>query len=416
MSEALPHSERLAHARLPILLGGGACLFVLLVFGFFEPGRASHWSLGQFCRSWLFAWLFWLGLTLGSMGVVMMHHLLHGGWGYLVRRFGEAASGCVPVMALLFVPVVLGARYIYPWADADTVAADPVLQHKLPYLNLPFFIVRAVIYFVAFWALSWMLRSTSRAHDRTESPSLIGRLKSISAGGEVLYFVLMTLASIDWIMSREPHWKSSIFGFITVTSQALSAVCFLIIMLYLYSDEPPLKSAIHSNYINDLGSVLIVFVIFWAYLSLSQFLVIWLGNEQNEITWYIRRTAGGWRWVGAALIVFHFMIPFVLLLLRPIKKNLGRLAAVAGGVFFMRVIDVLYWVTPADPHNTPWGAGHWLYAEFMNLLALLGIGGIWFATFLWFLKSAPVLPTGDRIPVVPEKHGRQRTTTSAAVE
>jgi hypothetical protein len=376
-----------------------------------------HEGRALFFGSWLFAWLFWFGLSLGCMGIVMMHHLFGGGWGYLVRRFGEAGALVVPVMAILFVPIVLGVRQLYPWAVPRMVAEDPVLRHKAQYLHLSFWGARTIVYFGVFWLWAWLLRVTSLRLDRGPNPRLLKRLVNLSAIGEVIYFVLMSLAAVDWIMSREPHWISTVFGFIVVISQALTAICFLTLMIALFADDPPLKDAIRPDYLNDLGNVMLTFVILWAYLSFAQFLVTWLGNQQDEITWYIRRTDGGWRWVGAALMGLHFLVPFLLLLMRPLKRKLGRLALIAGGVMFMRVIDVLYWVTPSEfPHVGSWGALHWVYAEIMNILAWLGIGGIWFLAFLWFLKDRPIMPIGDFIPVTPVDHGHGQRPVPGTID
>jgi hypothetical protein len=196
----------------------------------------------------------------------------------------------------------------------------------------------------------------------------------------------------------------------------VTALCFLILMVALYSDDPPLKRVIQPDTLNDLGNVLLTFVILWAYMSFAQFLVTWLGNSQDEISWYIRRTDGGWRWVGAALIFLHFLVPFLLLLMRPLKRKLGRLALIAAGLLFMRVVEVVYWVTPTDPHGASWGALQWFGAEAMNILAWLGIGGIWFLAFLWFMKDRPILPIGDFIPVIPVDHGHGQRPIPATVE
>jgi hypothetical protein len=402
---ASSRSAQLDRMMVPALLGSAIGAVVLVLCIFFEPGRHIGPNPTQVLRSWLFAWIFWFGISLGSMGLVMMHHLLGGGWAYLVRRFAEHAGAVVPVMAVLFIPVILGVHALYPWADPSQVADDPVLRHKAPMLNWPFWTVRAVIYFAIFTLLTWLLRSMSLAQDRSPNVSTLARLRRLSAGGEVVYFVVMSLAAVDWIMSREPHWFSTVFGFIVVIGQALTALCFLTLMLTLFSNESPLKEVIRPNYLNDLGSVMIMFVILWAYLSFAQFLVQWLGNQQGEITWWIRRTTGGWRVVGGALMVFHFLVPFVLLLQRSVKRNIAPLAMVAAGVLFMRLIDVLYWVTPSDPHHSPWGVGHWLYAEIVNLIAWITIGGVWLAAFIWLMKGRPLLPIGESIPVVPIDHG-----------
>jgi hypothetical protein len=424
MSETLSRSRHLIAARRYALLGSAVCAALLILGIFLQPGRDQflHFRPGQLLRSWLFGWVFWFGLSLGSLGVIMMHHLLGGGWGYLIRRFGEAASLCVPVMALLFVPIILSVWIphdhvlLYPWASRYEVAHDAVLRHKSPFLNAQFWTLRAIGYFLLLWALAFAIRATSLQLDRGSNPRLLKRLVNFSSIGEVIYFVVMSLAAIDWIMSREPHWISTVFGFIVVISQALSAVCFLILMVALYGDEPPLKDVIHPDYLNDLGNVLLTFVILWAYLSFAQFLVTWLGNQQEEITWYIRRTDGGWRWVGAALMGLHFLVPFLVLLQRPLKRKLGRLAAIAGFVMFMRVIDVLYWIAPTDPHGNYWGALNWVYSETMNVLAFLAIGGIWFLAFLWFLKDRPILPIGDFIPVTPVDHGHGQRAVPGTVD
>lgn len=409
MSQMPTQSRHLARAREIAPIGSVVCL-VLMALGIFLAGR------DQFFRSWLFAWIFWFGLSIGCMGVVMMHHLLGGGWGYLIRRFGESAALCIPIMAILFIPIVIGARSLFPWADPAQVAGDAVLRHKTGYLNLSFWTLRAVIYFAVLWLWAWMLRITSLRLDREPGPGLLKRLVNLSSIGEVIYFVLMAFAAVDWMMSREPHWISTVFGFIVVMAQAVTALCFLILMVAIHCDDPALKPVIQADYLNDLGNVLLTFVILWAYMSFGQFLVTWLGNNQDEIVWYIRRTDGGWRWVGAALIFFHFLVPFLLLLMRPLKRKLGRLALIAGGLLFMRVVEVIYWVTPTDPHGASWGALQWFCAEAMNILAWLGIGGIWFLAFLWFLKDAPLLPIGDFIPVTPVDHGHGQRPVPGTID
>lgn len=405
MTETLPRSRPLATLPLPLLMGAAVCAVILIIAVFFEPGRHVGFDPSTVLRSWLFAWIFWFGISVGSMGIVMMHHLLGGGWGYLIRRFGETAGAVVPVMAILFIPIILGVRWIYPWAMPDFLTTDAVVRHRAHFLNWPAWTIRSLIYLAVFTALTWSLRTTSLAHDRTASPSLLGRFRRLSAGGEVIYFAVMSLASVDWIMSREPHWRSTVFGFLVVISQAVSAAAFLILMVRVYSDEPQLRAVLYPNYRNDLGNVLLVFVILWAYLSLSQFLIIWLGNGQDEIEWYVRRTDGVWRLVGAALILFHFLVPFILLLQQRLKRNLGRLAAVAALVLLMRVIDVMYWIVPTQAHPMQPSLTNAFYSGVLNVLALLSVGGIWFAAFVWMLQSKPILPVGDPIPVLPITHG-----------
>ena len=407
MSE--PHASatrRLEQAMMPSLIAAGIGALLLILGLFFEPGQGMGFHPGQVLRSWLFGWVFWFGLSVGCMGIVMMQRLTGGGWGYLVRRFGETAGMVVPVLAILFVPVILGVRYIYPWADPSQVAQDAVLRHKASFLNWPSWTGRSVIYLAIFTVLTWMLSSSTLNGYREPSPQRTARLRRLSAGGLVIYFFAMALGGVDWIMSREPHWDSTIFGFILVVSQALTATCFLILALAYFVNEPPLKEMTKANHLNDLGSILVMFVILWAYMSFGQFLIIWLGNKQDEIIWYIRRTDGGWRWVAAALIAFHFLIPFILLLQRSIKRKIGPLAAVAAGLLLMRYIDVLYWVTPGDSMGAVWSGFHWFYSEIVNAVAWITVGGVWIAAFIWLLRGKPLIPVGEYFPVAPKDHGK----------
>jgi hypothetical protein len=413
VTETRPHSALFDRARRPALLAAGTALFLWVVVG------AAGWraSPGQLFRSWLFAWIFWLGISLGSMAILMMHHLLGGGWGYLIRRFGEAATLCMPALAVLFLPVLIGAKWIYPWMDKAQVTADAVLRYEHEhFLNWPFWTLRSAIILVAFIAMSFLIQTRSLDRPGANAPAILARIRRVSAGGIVIYFFLMTLGSVDWIMSREPHWKSSVFGFIVCISQAVSATCFLILMLYVFRNSEPLGRILNPDLLNDLGNVLLTFVILWSYLSLAQFLVTWLGNSQGEIPWYIRRTHGGWRWVGAALILFHFLIPFLILLQRPMKRKLGRLATIAAGVFMIHILDELYWVTPADSEPGAWTAGQWIFAQSLNVLSFSAVGGLWITAFFWLLGNRPLASTADDPPTPSLNYENGRPTTSPPVE
>jgi hypothetical protein len=400
MSEAEIRSAHLNRYQAPALIGGAGCLILVIVGGFF--------SGDMFFRSWLFAWIFWLGVALGSLVIVMLHHMTGGGWGYLLRRFGEAAALTLPIIALLFIPMIIGVRYVYPWAShAPEFLNDPIVQHKTIFLNVPFWIARLVLYFAVFFVLAWSLRRISLEGDRAGYTSpLLKRFTNISAAGILIYFVLMSLGAVDWIMSREPHWYSTVFGFLICIGQAISGMSFLLLMVALFSRDPAYAPRLLPNYLNDMGNVLLTFVILWAYLGLAQFLIIWLGDIQHEITWYIRRTDGGWRWVAGALIAFHFLVPFLLLLQRPLKRKIGILASIAGFMFFIHILDVIFMITPTGraPHPVWW----WALAQLMNLGAWLGMGGIFVAVFLWFLSQAPVVPIGAPVLSVDHAHG-QRT-------
>ena len=278
-------------------------------------------SAGAFFEAYLFAYVFWLGVALGSLALLMTHHLAGGVWGFLMRRIFEAGALTVPLLALLFVPLLFGLSHLYGWTSADALAASEILRHKRPYLNVPFFVARAALYFAIWTALAWFLAAWSRVHDRSGDPALLARLKRLSAGGLILYVVTTFFASIDWLVSLEPEWYSTVFGFLTITSQALIAFSFATITVLLLARRPPFAALLTPARVNDIGGLLLTATMLWAYMAFSQFLVIWAGNLPVDNRWYVHRTTGGWRWLTIALILIHFVLPFVVLLFRTVRRG-----------------------------------------------------------------------------------------------
>jgi hypothetical protein len=364
---------------------GVAGLALCAIGGFFNPA--------QFFRSYLVAFLFWSGIPLGCLAVLMLHHLVGGGWGFLIRRLLEAGSRTMPLVALLFVPILLGIPHLYIWAHPEAVAADPLLLHKRVYLNVPFFVARAVAYFVIWIVLAHFLNRWSAEADDTGAASFTRRLYRLSGPGLVVYFLTMSFASLDWVMSIEPDWFSTIYSAVFMAGQVLSALAFVTAMLMLIASVEPLSEIVSPRYLNDLGNMLLTFVILWAYMAFSQFLIIWSGNLTDEIGWYLRRVRGGWQWVAAGVLAFHFGLPFLLLLSREIKRNLRSLSRLAAALLFIRLIDMVWNVDPA--FDAARFRLHW-----MDWMASLGVGGIWTAAFLSQLKRRPLLPLHD--PELPE--------------
>ncbi|HEU5249851.1 MAG TPA: hypothetical protein VFW15_07675, partial [Thermoanaerobaculia bacterium] len=290
----------------PAFLVGAAAIAICIVGGFFSPT--------QFFRSYLFAFLFWTGVALGCMAVAMLHHVTGGQWGLPIRRPLESATRTLPLMLLLFLPIVFGARKIYEWADPAAVAHDPVLRHKSLYLNLPFFTVRALVYFAAWLAFAYWLNRWSLEQDSTGERPIARRLQLLSSAGLVAYGLTVTFASIDWAMSLEPHWFSTMYGVLFIAGHSLTGLAFIVLVLVAIAGTPPLAGFVAQRHFHDLGKLMLAFVMFWAYVSFSQYLIIWSGNLPEEIPWYLRRLQGGWGWVGAALVLFHFVLPFLLLL------------------------------------------------------------------------------------------------------
>src|SRR5438876_11049632 len=313
-------------------LGGALGLVVSLVEFLFKPT--------QFYQSYLMAYMFCLGITLGGLALGMVHQLSGGAWGIVIRRPIGAATRLLPLMTVLFLPVVVGMNNLYPWTHASTVAGDELLQWKRPYLNVPFFLLRAAIYFAAWNAISYWLNKWAAEQDRTADPQVARKMERISAAGLVVYGLTITFASFDWLMSLEPRWYSTIYGVLIMGGQGLTALAFLIIALVWLSRRPPLDRIVVPSHFHDLGNLTLAFVMLWAYFSFAQYLIIWAGNLPAEITWYQHRLQTGWRLIGMGLIVAHFGVPFVLLLSRAVKREPQTLAKVALWILVVRLVDL----------------------------------------------------------------------------
>ena len=383
-SPALPVPAALGRLERLALAGGGVFLLATLA------GLALDRE--QFFRSWLFAFLFWLGFGVGSLGLALLNQLTGGLWGAVPRRFHEAAARTIPYMALAFLPVLLGATSLYPWAG-PAAAADEVLRRKAAYLNLPFFALRAAGYFVVWGVLGHLLSAWSARQDERHDEAAAGRLRGLSGVGLVVLSATTTFAAIDWGMSLAPHWFSTIYGVLFIVGWTLSALAFTIVLLANLAGEPPFDAALRPVTVHDLGKLLLAFTMLWAYVNFSQFLIIWSGNISEETPFYVRRLQGGWQLVAIALLVFHFALPFALLLSRPLKRNARSLAAVAWLMLAMQLLDLYWLIAPdllgRDSLTLPLRA-HWL-----DLTAVLGVGGFWLYLFARQARARAVLPLGD---------------------
>jgi hypothetical protein len=380
--------------RRKFLIAGGLALVLCFVGVFF--------SRGEFFRAYLIAYVFWIGIPLGCLGILMIHHLVGGTWGFVIQRCLEAAVRTFPIMFLLFLPLLFGLPDLFVWARPDVVAADPVLREKAAYLNVPFFFGRAVIYFAIWITVGFFLSRWSQAQERSADPVFIERLQTLSGPGLVLYGLTVTFSAIDWLMSLEPHWYSTIFGMIFMVSHGLIALTFVIGAAYFLSRRETLRQIVAPWVLQDLGNLLLAFVMLWAYLSFSQFLLIWVENLQHEIPWYLHRLTGGWAAIGLALIVLQFALPFVLLLSRAVKRKPVALAAVASAVALMHFIELFWFVAPTF-HPDGFRL-HW-----MIIVAPFGIGGIWLWSFFSCLKDRSLLPMHDsRFVAILEEHGLAR--------
>jgi hypothetical protein len=376
----------------------GAAAFALCALGAF-------FSRAEFFRAYLIAYVFWLGVPLGCLGIIMIHHLVGGTWGFLIQRPLEAALRTFPVMMLLFVPLCFGLTELYIWARPEVVAQDSLLQQKSAYLNLPFFFVRAVLYFAVWITVGYRLTRWSLEQDHTRKATdrtLVERLQTLSGPGLVLYGLTVTFSAIDWVMSVEPKWYSAIYGMIFMVGHGLVALAFVIGVVFFLARRGALGGVGAPWVFQDLGNLLLAFVMLWAYTSFSQFLIIWIENLTHEIPWYVHRLAGGWGLMAAGLAALQFALPFLLLLLRSVKEKAAALSAVAALVAVMHFIEMWWFIAPTF-HPDGWAA-HWTI-----LPAPLAIGGIWFWTFLGQLRGSLLLPLGDpRFIAIIDEHGFEK--------
>jgi hypothetical protein len=379
-------------ARRSRALMAGAAGLVLCVIGFLV-------DRDHFFRSWLIAYLLFLGIALGSLGFVMIQHLTGGAWG-VFRRVFEASSLTLPLMALLFLPIVLGMGNLYSWTHPDHVQADAILQHKAPYLNTGFFLVRALVYFAGWILIAWTLTRWSRRQDEGD-PTVNLKLQYLSGGGLVFYALSATFAGIDWIMSLNPHWFSTLFGFIFVGGHGLSALAFTIVVSTFLSRQQPMAALFKPSHFHDLGKLSLAFVMLWAYFNFSQYMLAYAANLVEEIPYYIARISHGWQYLALFLVVFQFVVPFAFLLSRDNKRAPHRLVMLAFGLLVVRYVDLFMLVSPefdasgANLHLMTGEHAGGFFVHWLDLASPLAIGGLWLWMFFTQLARRPLLAFRD---------------------
>jgi len=346
----------------------------------------------EFYRAYLLGFMGWLGVALGSMAILMIRHLTGGGWGMVIRRILGAAMRTLPLLALLFIPIILGMHRLYIWAQPLDTIADKHLREHLEditktYLTTNGFILRAVFYFATWNLLSFLLTKWSKQTDRPGAPDNTQRFKAISGPGLILYGFTISFAAIDWVMSLDPSWVSTIFGLIILIGEVLSAMCFAVVVERILFNYRPMSEILKPDYVHDHGKWMLTFIMVWAYFNFSQWLIIWAGNLPAEITFYLKRLSGGWGLIGLTLVLFHFAIPFGILLSRRFKRDIHRLAWLAAWLIVMRYLD-LFWIIEPNFSNT-------LRFTVGDIIVPVAIGGIWLAYFFRNLAALPLLPAYD---------------------
>jgi hypothetical protein len=381
MNAAYTAPPEIGHFQARALIVGATFSAVLLLGTLFEPA--------QFFHSFLIGFVFWTGVALGCLALLMLQHLTGGAWGLLIRRVLEAGTRTLPLMLLLFLPVLFGLRQIYSWTSpAEMIKSAALAEKERLYLNGRGFILRATVYFGIWLVAAFLLNRASGEHDRTADQQLIKRMRLVSGPGLVILILTITFASIDWVMSLDPNWTSTIFGLLFVASWTLSALALVVAAMALLARHEPMSSVLQPAHFHDLGKLLLTLVMLWAYFAFSQFLIIWSGNLPEETTWYVARTRGGWGAVALAIVILHFGLPFLLLLSRDLKRNARKLALLAVLILIMRIIDLIWLIEPQ------FNRAHF-HLSWMDVVAPIGIGGLWLATFSWQLQKRPLIPIND---------------------
>ncbi|MGD0268722.1 MAG: hypothetical protein ABSB14_06635 [Candidatus Sulfotelmatobacter sp.] len=366
------------------LVIGGVFAVIAVILAFIHPD--------EFYRAYLLGFMCWLGVALGSMAILMIRHLTGGGWGTVIRRILGAAMRTLPLLFLLFIPVFFGIHKLYIWAQPLGNIQDKHLREHLEqitqtYLTVNGFIIRAVFYFAVWNVLSFLLSKWSKETDRPNAPDNSGRFKAVSGPGLILYGFTISFAAIDWIMSLDPSWISTIFGLIILIGEVLSAMCFAVVVERILFDYKPMSEMLKPDFVHDHGKWMLAFIMVWAYFNFSQWLIIWAGNLPAEITFYLRRLNGGWGYIGMILVLFHFVIPFAMLLSRPFKRNIRKLVWVAVLLLFMGWLDLLWIIEPTFSKT--------LAISVADIVVPIAIGGIWLWYFFRNLASLPLLPAYD---------------------
>jgi hypothetical protein len=366
----------------------------------FWAGGWFLWPAGIFA-AYLVGYVYWLGLALGCIGLTMLHHLVGGGWGLVIRRPLEAGALAVIPLAVLFLPIAFGLRALYPWAGAASPGSEAAAGNPA-YLNASFFFIRALLYFAVWIALAVVLAGLSSRQDSSESAALVRRLRALSGPGTIVLFLTGTFSAVDWVMSLEPDWNSTIYGAMLITGDAMATLALMIVVVARLSAASPISQIATPGRLNDLGNLLLAFVMLWAYMAFCQFLIIWSGNLTEEIPWYLRRTRGGWEWLALALIVFQFFLPFFVLLFRESKRHPRYLLGITLWILAMRWVDLAWLILPSslDPAQPRFS---WVQLA-SSAAATVGIGGIWTAFFIGRLKRGPLVSVNDPALVAALEH------------
>ncbi len=368
--------------RLPVIGGAAALLGVAgcAIFGFGNPK--------QFFFSWLVSFLFFLSLALGALFFVLIQYASQGGWGTVLRRIGETTFATLPAMAALFLPLVFGLHSLYEWTHHEAVEHDALLQWKAPFLNVPFFLVRAAVYFACWSVIAVFYYRASRGQDASGDPAVTARMRRLAGPAIMVVAVTQTFASIDWVMSLTPHWYSTMFGVYFFAGSFVGFIALLSIAAAAMRRAGLLDTVVTPEHLHDVGKLLFAFTAFWAYIAFSQFFLVWYANLPEETIWFKARLEGSWKTVSILLIVGHFVAPFFYLMGRAVKRRGWTLAAGGAWLLAMHFVD-LYWQVMPTLH--PEG----VRLTILDAAAFLAVGGCFVAAVGWLMRRQALVPLRD---------------------
>jgi len=380
---------------------GGIALIVWAVGAYFNTEQAL--------RSWLLGFIFWGGIGFGCLGILMLQYLTGGAWGVVIRRLLEAGSRTLPIIILMFVPIAIGVytHKFYEWTILPPT--EHIMEHRGIFMTPWFWIVRSVIYFCLFGVMVILLNKWSLDQERTttveESRLVLERASRFSGPTLVIYALTVTFAAVDWMLTLDAHWFSTIWGLLFVAGWALSCYCFCVMVLAFLSDKAPMDTVVGKRHFHDLGKLMLALVMVWAYFNFSQFLIIWAGNLPEETGWWIVRMKGGWGWIGAALIFFHFAFPFLVLLQQDFKRHARRIATLALFILLMRLLDMFYLIGPSNRVTPGFEPGAFV-VSWLDFVGPIAVGGIWLWWFFGELIKRPLVPARDPYFEGAVRHGR----------
>ena len=364
----------------------GTIALIIGVIGLILSTLGYYSNSKQFYFSYLTSFTFWASLGLGGLFFTMLHHISGAKWSTVILRISQAVMSVLPMLIVLFLPIMFGIKELYEWSNPEVLADNAILQSKTGYLNVSDFIIRTIFYFIIWGLLSFFINKYSRLQD--EGKDTTKQLKIVSAPGMFLFALTISFAAFDWLMSLDPMWYSTIFGGYYFGGSFVIVLAFLILISNYLKTNGTLENEIGSAHFSDLGKLFFGFIVFWAYLGGAQYFFIWYANIPEETVWFLHRWIGSWKTVSLLLILGHFLIPFISLVFFNTKRNRKILVFFAVWIFVFHYVDMYWLIGPVLHHESA-------HLSWIDLTTFIGIGGIFIALFWNRFTANAIVPVND---------------------